>query len=92
MQTEQRGLFDQPEVHHNRLASWPPSPRDSGPAAVLRDLEAAAEAVRTTWTGTIEDPSPALTERFRLATQNWRAGHAALNPSNAWGVWSDGKR
>jgi hypothetical protein len=92
MQTEQRDLFAEPEVHPDRIVTWPPPTRDSGLAAVLRDLEAGAEAVRTTWTGTIEDLSPALTERFRLATENWRAGHAALNPSNAWGVWSDGKR
>lgn len=92
MVTEQRDLFAEPEVRPNRLASWPPPSRHSGPAAVVRDLEAAAEAVRTTWTGPLPDPSPALTERFRLATLNWRAGNAALNPSNAWGVWSDGKR
>jgi hypothetical protein len=92
MQTEQRDLFAEPEIHPNRIASWPPPPRDSGPAAVVRDLEAAAMAVRTTWTGTIADPSPALTERFRLATLNWRAGNAALNPSNPWAVWADGKR
>lgn len=76
-QPEQRGLFDPPE---------PSGPEDA----------CAVEAVRSTWTGAwagpIPDPSPGLTERFRLASANWREGKAGLDPSNAWGVWADGKR
>lgn len=76
MATEQRGLFDPPE---------PSDPED------VR----AAEPVRSTWTGAVApilDPAPGLTERFRRATAAWREGRAGLDPSNAWGVFADGKR